>query len=274
VGRIANRILDTAQAGILSAESRAATRGPHVRHIGFSDIKAALARGVDDFYVMPSHAVFVGAIYVIVGLLIHRVVFHYDLLPLIVPLISGFALVGPFAAMGLYELSRRRERGLDTHWRHMFGVLLTGPMASIVNLGLVLALILLTWLGTALAIYELTFGTVPLRSAQFLGGLFTTWHGWALVIFGNGIGAMFAALTFSISVVSFPLLLDKNVGVRTAVVTSIKAVWANPIWMTAWGLIIATALLIGSLPALLGLAVIFPVLGHSTWHLYRAVIQT
>lgn len=274
MSRMADRIPGTAQAGVISAESDAEQSGPQVRHIGFSDIKAALTRGIDDFYVMPSHAVFVGPLYVIVGLLIHRVVFQHDLLPLIVPLILGFALVGPFAAIGLYELSRRREHGLDTHWRHMFGVRLSCPVGSIVILGFVLVLVLLTWLGTALAIYKLTFGTVPLPPAQFLGELFTTRHGWALIILGNGIGAMFAAFTFSISVISFPLLLDKHVSARAAIATSIRAVRTNPIWMTAWGLIVATALLIGSLPALVGLAVVFPVLGHSTWHLYKAVIHT
>ena len=107
----------------------------------------------------------------------------------------------------------------------------------------------------------------------FIHDVLTTSHGWALIIAGNVIGFIFAAVVLSISVVSFPLLLDRDVGAAVAVQTSIRAVLANPLTMALWGLIVALALVIGSIPLFVGLAIVMPVLGHATWHLYRRVVE-
>jgi len=247
---------------------------PAIRKIGFSDLADALAKGWDDFSVMPSHAIFLCLIYPLVGIFLIGLAFGYSVLPLLFPLAAGFALIGPVAAVGLYELSRRREAGLDSHWTHAFDVLRSSSLPAIIALGLLLMGIFLAWLGSAQAVYQSLFGYLPPQSyAQFIQDIFTTPAGWQLIIWGNLIGFGFAVWALIISVVSFPLLVDRDVGAAAAITTSVRAVAANPVTMAAWGFIVAALLLIGSIPAFMGLAVVMPVLGHATWHLYRKMVE-
>jgi uncharacterized membrane protein len=258
--------LDISTGGIAAAT-------PVVRRIGPADLGEALRAGFADFAAMPTHVVFVGLIYPLVGLVLGRLVFGYDVLPLLFPLAAGFALVGPFAALGLYELSRRREAGLDTAWRHAFDVFRSPSFAAIAALGGLLVLIFVVWIAAANAIYVATFGYAPAASMpDFLDRVFNTPEGWRLIIIGNGVGFLFAVLVLTISVVSFPLLLDRPVSPAVAILTSVRAVARNPLTLALWGLIVAVALVIGSLPFFLGLAVVVPILGHATWHLYRRVV--
>ena len=246
-----------------------------VRRIGFADIKDALIKGADDFYAMPTHALFLCVIYPVVALLLARLAFGYSILPLLYPLASGFALVGPVAALGLYELSRRRESGLDVSASHAFDVLQSSSIGAIIALGLLLFVIFIVWVAIANAIYIANFGYAPPASiGTFVHNLITTSSGWTMIIVGNLVGLLFAMLVLTISVVSFPLLLDRDVGVALALLTSIKAVQENPLTMGAWGLIVAALLFVGSLPLFLGLTVVLPILGHATWHLYRKVAES
>ena len=246
---------------------------PAVRKIGLADLREALAKGIDDFWAMPTHVIFLSIIYPVAGLVLARLTFSYDVLPLLFPLAAGFTLVGPFAAIGLYELSRRREQGLDASWQHAFDVLRSPSTDGMIALGVLLMVIFLLWLAAAQAIYIATFGYEPASTIpHFIERLFTTRAGWTLIIVGNGVGFLFAALVLTISVVSFPLLLDRDVGLAKAVWTSVRSVTANPGPMALWGLVIAAGLLIGSLPAFLGLILIMPLFGHATWHLYRKVV--
>jgi len=245
-----------------------------VRRIGLADLKDALAKGIDDFYAMPTHAIFLCAIYPVIGLVLARLAFGYSILPLIYPLASGFALVGPFAGLGLYELSRRREAGMPVSARHSFDVLHSSSIGAIAALGLVLLMIFAIWIDIAYNIYIANFGYAPPASlTQFAHDVLTTPAGWTLIVVGNGVGLLFAALVLTIGVVSFPLLVDRDVGAAVALLTSIQAVIKNPLTMAVWGLIVAVLLVIGSLPFFLGLTVVLPVLGHSTWHLYRKVVE-
>jgi len=250
-----------------------ASAHPVVRKIGFADLKDAIAKGVDDFLTMPTHVILLSVIYPLVGLLLARLSFGYDMMPILFPLAAGFALIGPFAAIGLYELSRRREEGLDTSWKHAFEVVRSSSADAIFALALMLVLLFVAWLAVAQALYQSLFGYgTPDSVGEFLNQIFTTREGWTLIIVGNAIGFLFAVTAFAISVISFPLLLDHDVGAAVAIHTSIKAVLLNPIVMAAWALFIVVALVIGALPFFVGLAVVMPILGHASWHLYRKVV--
>jgi len=249
---------------------------PVVRRISTSDLYYALARGYDDFAAFPSHAVFLCVIYPLVGILLIGLTLgnSLSLLPLAFPIAAGFALVGPVAAVGLYELSRRREAGLDSSPSHAFDVLHSPSLGAIIALGVLLMAIFLIWLVVAYALYSVIFGySAPASIEQFITDLLTTPPGWTLIIVGWGIGFLFAALVLSISAISFPLLLDRDVGAAVAMHTSLRVMAANPLPMALWGLIVAALLVIGSIPFFVGLAVVMPVLGHATWHLYRRTVE-
>ena len=246
-----------------------------IRRIGIADLKDALRKGTDDFLAMPTHALFLGAIYPVVGLVLARLAFGYSVLPLLYPLAAGFALVGPVAALGLYELSRRREAGLDVSATHAFDVMYSSSIGAIAALGLLLFVLFGLWMMAANALYIAIFGYAPPASiGAFLSDVFTTEAGWRMIVAGNIVGFFFAVLALVISVASFPLLLDRDVGAAVALGASIRVVVDNPITMAVWGLIVAALLLIGSLPLFLGLAVVVPILGHATWHLYRHTVDT
>jgi uncharacterized membrane protein len=246
---------------------------PRVRTIAPHDLVDALRKGIDDFIAMPTHALFISLIYPIAGLIIGISIAGANLLWLIYPLATGFALVGPIAAIGLYELSRRRERGLPTDWSHAFDLLRADSFRSIAALGLVLFVLFAIWIMTAQTIYWTYFGyAVPESIDSFTRQVLTTEAGHRMILVGNAVGFLFALVAFVISVVAFPLLIDRHIGATAAAATSIKAVLRNPITMALWGFIIAVLLLLGSLPFFVGLAVVIPVLGHATWHLYRKVV--
>ena len=246
---------------------------PAVRRVTAADLGDALARGVGDFAAFRTDVAFLCVIYPLVGLILARLVFGYELLPLLFPLASGFALIGPVAAVGLYEMSRRREAGAEVSWADAFEVVHAPSFGAILRFGLLLMAIFAVWLNAAIAIYDLTLGPAqPVSVGAFVHDVFATDGGWALIGLGVGVGFLFAVLVLAISVVSVPLLLDREIGVTLAIRTSLRAVAANPGPMAAWGIIVAAGLVVGSLPFFLGLIVVMPVLGHATWHLYRKLV--
>src|SRR6476646_10572978 len=235
-----------------------------IRKIGLSDLHEALRLGWEDFKAVPSHAIILCVIYPVLGLVLFRMVLGYSVLPLLFPLAAGFTLIGPFAALGLYELSRRRERGEEAAAWDAMHVLRAPSFGAMLALGTLLLVLFIVWIAAADAIYIAAFGNAPAASIpDFSARVLTTPEGWSLIIIGCGVGFLFAVVALCVSVVSFPLMLDRHATAIDAIRTSLRAVIRNPFAMAVWGLIVAALLVIGSLPLLVGLAVVLPVLGHA-----------
>ncbi len=246
---------------------------PAIRRIGIVDLRVALLLGWHDFRAIPSQLFFLCIIYPVVAVVFWKFTAGHGLVPLFYPLISGFALVGPIAAIGLYEISMRREHDQPASWRNCFDVLRSPALGSVVALALALVAIFVVWITIARGIYHAAFGDAPFsRMSDFLAALFATPGGWFLIVAGNLIGLAFAIVVLAISVVSFPMMLDRNVDVTFAVRTSLRAVAGNRLVLAVWGFIVGTLVVLGSLLAFVGLAVVLPVLGHATWHLYRRLV--
>lgn len=257
---------------VMSGASDVYTR-PVVNKISVSDVFDALRRGLDDFREKPSHYVFLCLMYPIAGIFLAVATSSANLLPMIFPLVSGFALIGPIAAIGLYEISRRREAGMDTSWRHALEVTGSPAFPSIIAGGLLLFGFFVVWLVAAQTLYANVFGDVFPRSISlFLSEIFGTAAGLQLIIWGHVLGLGFAIIVLATTVVTFPLLLDRDVGLACAMETSVRATVANPIPVFCWGLIIAVSLIVGTIPLFVGLALVMPILGHASWHLYRKLV--
>src|SRR5580700_10008776 len=228
--------------------------GPVIRTIGLSDLHRALRLGWEDFKAVPSHAIILCVIYPVLGLVLARAVSGYAVLPLLFPLAAGFALLGPFAALGLYELSRRRERGEEASAWDAVDVLRSPSFGAMLGLGTLLLALFVTWVATAQAIYVAAFGYEAAAGIpDFARRVLTTPQGWWLIIAGCGVGFLFAVVALCISVVSFPLMLDRHAGAADAMVTSLRVVTQNPVPMAVWGLYVAMLLVLGSIPLFLGL---------------------
>ena len=268
----------TAARGVHHVQEVAHSPRLEVRRIGVADLRAALAKGLDDFGTCRSDVIFLCLFYPLVGFVLARLAFGSGMLPLVFPLATGFALVGPVAAIGLYEMSRQREAGEAVSWATVFHITRAPSFPAIVILSLTLIAIYVVWLAVAWAIYGATVGAAPLGPIapqslnSFVHDVFTTNAGWAMIAIGCGVGFLFALFVLAIATVSFPLLVDRDIGLDTAVGTSLRVFAANPGPMALWGLIVAASLVLGSIPAFLGLIIVLPVLGHATWHLYRKVV--
>lgn len=257
----------------LGGGARDARALPEVRELTVEDVRFALRKGVEDLAACRTDAALAILIYPAVGLVITWMSFQRDLLPLLFPAISGFALLGPAAAIGLYEMSRRRERGEETSWFDGLRVLGSPAIGAVLGMGMILLAIFVAWLTAAKGIYDVTMGPgQPASLAAFAGDVLGTAAGWAMIALGLFTGFLFAALVLAISIVSFPLLIDRDVGLPAAMVTSVRVAAASPRVTLVWGLVVAAGLVIGAIPLFLGLIVTMPVLGHASWHLYRRAV--
>lgn len=253
--------------------SHSAAESLTIRTIGADDLKAALSQGLADFLEKPSHTFFLVMLYPIVGLALTYASSGADVIPLLFPLVAGFALVGPVAAIGVYEISRRREAGETPTWAEALAVLRGPALGGVAVVALTLAALFVAWMMTAKAIYVATMGPTPPETvAGFLGALFTTAGGLSMIVIGNAVGAVFAAAALAIGAFSLPMLLDGERSALVAMATSARAAARNPVTMALWGLIVGATLMVAALPAFIGLAVALPVLGHATWRLYRRTI--
>jgi uncharacterized membrane protein len=245
-----------------------------VHRITYSDLRTVLAKGVDDFNADPTHYVFLCALYPVIGFLLWKLVIGAGSLELFFPLISGFALIGPIAAVGIYEMSRRREAGAAVSWTDAFLVLRSPGLSQIIKLALLFAAIFVVWLLAADLLYRFTLGRLAPQSAGiFFDDIFTTVPGWAMLIVGNLLGFCFAMLALVLGTVSFQAVLDLNVSAETALRASIRVAQINPGPVALWGLIVAVSLALGTITLLIGLALALPILSHASWHLYRRLIS-
>lgn len=246
---------------------------PEVRRISIADVFSALAAGVSDFRVKPSHYVFIGLMYPIAGMVLIGWSVGVELLPMVYPLMSGFALVGPIVALGLYEISRRIEAGEDASWRHAFDVRFSPAWPSIIAMSAYLMALFVCWLIVAQGLYIVVLGDYPVASlTRFVSDVMALPDGRALIFWGNLVGLFFALVALATSIVAFPLMLDRGAGPIVAIETSVRATFANPVPVLLWGLIVAAGLLVGFATLMVGLALIVPILGHATWHLYRRLV--
>ncbi len=248
---------------------------PVVRTIAASDIVDALGQGLRDFRAVPVFGLFFGGSYAIGGMLIVMTAFALDMSYLSYPLAVGFALVGPFFAVGLYEVSRRRETGADITWSGILGVVFAQRKRELGWMAFVTMFVLIIWMYQVrilLAVF-LGFRATPGTIDAFLEVLLTTPEGLMFLLVGHIVGAILALLLFSITVVSFPILLERDIDFITAMITSVRSVTKNPRPMIGWAVVVTLSLVVAIAPFFVGLFFVLPILGHTTWHLYRRLVE-
>jgi uncharacterized membrane protein len=241
------------------------------RDIASADAFAWLRAGWSDFRTRPGLSLFYGFGVFLVSLAVIAGMFAFGWDSVLFPALSGFLVVGPVLAVGLYEKSRRIAAGEPLSLGAMLYVR-SGSRGQILFVGVILALLMLVWMRAAVIIYALFFGLRPFPGLENVAVmLFTTPIGWAMLLVGSAVGGLFAAFAFAVSAFSIPMLLDKRLDAFTAMGTSMALVWNNLPAMLTWGAITLALTLVAVSTGLLGLIVVFPLLGHGTWHAYRAV---
>lgn len=247
---------------------------PVIHSLKTADLSEILKLGAADFFAKPTHGVFITLIFGLIALFTALIGLGENFMPLLFPMIAGTAIIGPLAASGLYELSRRREKGLDYSWYHVFDVIHAPSRGGIAAMGLVLAILFAAWLMTAKLLYGVFFtGAHPTTLVAMIQQVFSTSAGWGLLIVGSAIGFIYSVVVYAATIVSLPMMLHYKTSLGRAVLTSLRAVLQNWRAMAAWYCIVVALMLLGSLPLLLGLAIIVPILGHATWHLYRKLVS-
>ena len=250
------------------------THDIEVRALTPDDVWDALKRGFADFRAKPSYMLVFGLFYPLGAAFAAGIALGYNVLPLVFPVASGMALMGPFAAIVLYHVSRRRECGRPFSWNEIGRTFERTQVWAVVILAGVLFAWFFLWLLAADAIFQITLGYAGYyEPREFFSRVLTTPEGWTLIIAGHIAGFVFAAVVLAANVVSFPMLLDRPVGAATAVVTSLRVTMKSPQTVALWGLIIALSMAGGTALFLIGLGVVVPVIGHATWHLYRKAVE-
>ena len=246
---------------------------PQVRKIGFSDLREVLGLGWRDFMRAPKFGMFFGGIYALGGLLIFYVFMKLKLGMLVFPMVFGFALIGPFIASGLYEVSRRLEKGTPLVWSEVLGVCWNQHRRELGWMAFVMLFIFWIWMYQSRTLVAVFFGTKGFATLPgFLEAVFTTSTGATFLLVGTLVGATISMILFTLTVISCPILLERDVDFVTAMITSVRAVTTSPIVMLSWGAFVVLAVIISAIPAFLGLLIVLPVLGHATWHLYKRVV--
>lgn len=256
----------------MSATAIAGVRTPVTRTITAEDVYGALALGWADFRAVPRFGLFFGGTYAILGIALFVQLLVLDQPFWIFPFAAAFPLLGPFAAIGLYEVSRRREAGATLDWAEVLGLVWRQRGGQIPSIAFVVMAGFVFWMWVASILIILFLGRMSLATYSDIDAVLATERGWMLLVVGGVIGAGIAFLLFALTVVSLPMLLDRDVDYVTAMLTSFRAVVQNPQPMLHWAWIVAGSLFVAMVPIFLGLVVALPVLGHATWHLYRKVV--
>ncbi len=262
---------DATDAGVTAPAPR--SREPVIRRIGVADVGEAVAAGIRDFQAAPAYGLFFGGIYALGGMAMVLLGWAWGMLYLVYPLAAGFSLIGPFVAVGLYEVSRLREAGKPLSWPAVLGVVFAQSRRELGWMALVCVFIFMMWMYQVRLLIALFFGFKSFALRDFMTELVTTPEGWLFLVIGHVVGAVLSIVMFSLTVVSFPLLLDRDVDFVTAMITSVRAVLSNPVPMLGWAAIVVVLLIVAAAPFFLGLFVVLPVLGHTTWHLYRRLVE-
>ncbi|MEL6435556.1 MAG: DUF2189 domain-containing protein [Pseudomonadota bacterium] len=248
---------------------------PDVNELTVDDLKDALAKGWADFRRAPQFGIFFALAYVLGGLLIVQSLFVWEQSWMIYPVMIGFPLIGPFAAVGLYEVSRRLASGEPLAWNEILQVIRIQSSREMAWMAFVMLFIFWIWMYQVRLLVALFLGRLSFSTLErFTEVVFTTSNGLWFLAVGHVVGAFLAIIMFSVTVVSIPMLLDRNVDFVTAMVTSVKTVFASPMVMIGWGLLVTLAVILSMMPAFLGLLITLPVLGHATWHIYTKAVAT
>lgn len=247
---------------------------PVVRQIKPRDVSEAVVAGIRDFQSAPLYGLLFGGFYALGGLIMVMSATSLGLPWLAYPLAAGFMLIAPFVATGLYEVSRRREAGQELSLSGVLGVVWAQKGRELSWMAFVTLFVMIMWLYQVRLLLALFLGFQSFSSVEeFIRVVLTTNEGLMFLLVGHIVGAILAAILFSLTVVSFPLLLERDVDFVTAMITSVRAVAANPMVMLGWAAVIVALTAISLAPFFLGLLVTLPVLGHATWHLYRRLVE-
>jgi uncharacterized membrane protein len=248
---------------------------PGVNSLTARDVRECLHLGFSDFARAPFIGLMLGAVFALIGVIIVLSLFASDAPWMAYPFAIGFPLVGPFAAAGIYEVSRVLERGDVPRWSAVISTMWAQRRRELSWMAFVMLFVFWVWMYQVRLLIALCLGLVSFASLQeFLTVLLTTEQGWIFLGVGHVVGGALALILFSITVFSMPLLMDRSLDIVTAMITSVKAVVASPVVMLGWGVIVTLTVLVACVPFFLGLLVVLPVLGHTTWHLYRRAISS
>ena len=248
---------------------------PDVAALTFADIRSALMSGLSDFARAPLYGLGIGAIFAAIGAAIVLALTVWDLPWMIYPFAIGFPLIGPFAAVGLFEVSRRLEKGEPISWSIVFSAVWRQRGRELSWMAFVMLFFFWIWMYQVRLLIALFLGRMSFATLdKFFDIILTTQQGWLFLAVGHLIGAALALLLFSITVVSIPLLMERDYDFITAMITSVKTVVASPLVMLGWGVFVTLAIIAASLPLFAGLLVILPVLGHATWHIYKQAVPS
>ena len=246
---------------------------PQVNRIGFADLAEVLRKGLEDFASAPLFGLFFGGVYAAGGIIIALSLTVWDIPWMIYPVAIGFPLIGPFVAVGLYDVSRKLEAGRPLVWREVLTVVLAQRKRELSWMAFVMLFVLWIWMYQIRLLLALFLGFKSFLSFDaFVHILVATPEGLAFLAVGHVVGAFLALALYSITVVSVPLLLERNIDFVTAMITSVSAVFTSPVPMLAWGVVVTLLLIAACIPFFLGLLIVLPVLGHATWHLYRRIV--